>query len=103
MGAMPQRNIKRTHHAEPNSSGKVRKFENFKFAMGIGANWIDQDTGITYHIQEYQEKLKDPTIPKEQKPTKIRMSKNGKDIGYADEWDVKEKMRDPEPDPRYLP
>ena len=100
---MPQRNIKKRTHTEPMSSGKYRKLDNFKTAMGMGANWIDQDSGIMYHIQDYYEALHDPHIPKDQKPTKIHMTnyKTGEDLGWADEWFVAEKMRDPEPDPRY--
>lgn len=98
-----QRTIKKNKHAESFSSGKIRSLDNFKTAMGLGANWIDQDTGIMYHIQEYCELLRDPKIPKDAKPTKIKMSdvKTGKTIGYADEYTVKERMKDPIPDPRY--
>lgn len=89
--------------AIPQSSGKRRRLENFKTALGMGANWIDQDTGIMYHIQEYYDAMHDPRIPKDKKPTKIRMTKykTGEDLGYADDWLVAEKMKDPEPDPRY--
>ena len=71
--------------------------------MGLGANWVDQDEGVVYHIQEYQEALKNPKIPKDQKPTAIRMTdmKTGKELGWADEYLVAQKMKDPEPDPRY--
>lgn len=56
-----------------------------------------------YMIQEYYEMIHDPKIPKDQKPTRIRMVdyKTGKDIGWADEYTVAQKMKDPEPDPRY--
>lgn len=89
--------------AIPQSSGKRRRLENFKTALGMGANWIDQDTGIMYHIQEYYDAMHDPRIPKDKKPNKIRMTKykTGEDLGYADDWLVAEKMKDPEPDPRY--
>lgn len=99
----PQRNIRRNNHAEPMSSGKYRRLGNFKMAMSMGANWIDQDSGIMYHIQEYYEALHDSKIPQDKKPTKIRMTKvsDGSEIGWADEWVVAEKMKDPEPDPRY--
>ena len=103
MGKMAQRNIKVNKHAEPMSSGKYRRLENFKTAMGMGADWIDLDKGIRYHIQEYYDALHDPTIAPDKKPTKIRMTnyKTGEDLGSADEWLVAEKMKDPEPDPRY--
>ena len=89
--------------AIPGSSGKIRRLQNFKMALGMGANWIDQDSGIMYHIQEYYEALHDPKIPKDQKPTQIRITnyKTGEDLGYVDEVFVAEKMKDPEPDPRY--
>ena len=95
--------IRKSKHAEPMSSGKIRKMENFKTALGMGANWVDLDTGIEYHIQEYYDALHDPKIPKDKKPTMIKMTKykTGKIIGYADENIVAEKMKDPEPDPRY--
>ena len=99
----PTRNIRRNKHAEPGSSGKIRRLDNFKMAIGMGANWIDQDSGIMYHIQDYYESLHDPKIKKEAKPTKIKMTniKTGEVIGWADEYEVAERMKDPEPDPRY--
>ena len=46
--------------------------------------------------------MHDPKIPKD-KPLQIRMTRvsDGKELGWADEWLVAEKMKDPEPDPRY--
>ena len=95
--------IRKNRPAVPGSSGKFRKLENFKLAVSTGSNWVDLDAGVTYMIQEYAEAIHDPKLPKDQKPTKIRMvdTKSGKDIGWADEWLVAEKMKDPEPDPRY--
>ena len=95
--------IRKNRPAVPGSSGKFRKLENFKLAVSTGSNWVDLDAGVTYMIQEYAEAIHDPKLPKDQKPTKIRMvdTKSGKDIGWADEWIVAEKMKDPEPDPRY--
>jgi hypothetical protein len=103
MNPFPQKTIRRNKHAEPMSSGKYRKLDNFKTAIGMGANWIDQDTGIMYHIQEYYEALHNPQIPADQKPTKIHMTnyKTGEDLGWADEYYVAMKMKDPEPDPKY--
>lgn len=100
---MNERIIKKTKKLEPQSSGRRRKLNNFKTALGMGSNWVDLNTGIMYMIQEYYEMLHDPTIPKDQKPTRIRMVeyKTGKDLGWADEYTVAEKMKDPEPDPRY--
>lgn len=100
---MPTRTIRKNKHAEPFSSGKIRHLDNFKTAMGMGANWIDLDSGIMYHIQEYYELLHDPKVSKESKPTKIKMTnyKTGELIGYADEYEVAERIKDPKPDPRY--
>ncbi len=93
----------RNKTAKPQSSGKRRRLDNFKTAVGLGVNWMDMDTGIMYHIQEYSEALHDPKIPKDKKPTKIKMSNimTGEELGWADEYTVAEKMKDPEPDPRY--
>lgn len=103
MPFFPEKHINRNKPTEPRSSGKIRKMENFKFAMGLGANWIDQDTKIMYHIQEYYDALHDPKIPNDKKPTKIRMTnyQTGEELGWVDEYLVAEKMKDPEPDPRY--
>lgn len=100
---MNERVIRKNNTAIPGSSGKKRKLDNYKFAIGLGANWVDQDAGIMYMIQEYAEALHDPKIPKDKKPTRIRMVRlsDHTDIGWADEWVVAEKMKDPEPDPRY--
>ena len=82
---------------------KEKKMNNFRFALGYGMNWVDMDTGILYHIQDYKEALDDPKIPKDQKPTKIKMSKvsDGTVIGWEDPIIVAKKMQDPPPDPRY--
>lgn len=100
---MNERIIKKNKRLEPQSSGRKRKLDNFKLAFGMGTNWVDLDTGIMYMIQEYSEMIHDPKIPKDQKPTRIRMVeyKTGKDLGWVDEQTVEEKMKDPEPDPRY--
>ena len=100
---MNEKNIKVNKSAVPGSSGKTRKLSNFKLAVSMGVNWIDMDTGIMYMIQEYSDALHDPKIPKDKKPTKIRMIRvsDNTDLGMADEFVVAEKMKDPEPDPRY--
>ena len=100
---MSERVIRKNKPAVPGSSGKRRKLDNFKLAVSLGTNWIDMDTGIMYMIQEYAEALHDPKVPKDKKPTKIRMVKykTGEDLGMADEYVVEQKMKDPEPDPRY--
>ena len=98
-----ERVIRRNKKLEPGSSGRKRKLNNFKFAFGTGSNWVDLDSGIMYMIQEYSELVHDPKVPKDQKPTRIRMVdyKSGETIGWADEFTVSQKMKDPEPDPRY--
>lgn len=100
---MNERTIRKNKRTEPGSSGKKRKLTNFKLAVSLGSNWVDLDAGIIYMIQEYAEMLHDPKIPKDQKPTKIRMVdyKTNRDLGWADETLVEQKMKDPEPDPRY--
>lgn len=82
---------------------KGKKLDNFKFAMGTSMNWVDLDAGVIYHIQEYKEALNDPKIPKDKKPTKIRMTRlsDNSEIGWADAFVVEQKMNDPDPDPRY--
>ena len=100
---MSERNIRRKKSLEPGSSGRKRKLNNFKLAFGTGSNWVDLDSGVMYMIQEYSEMMRDPKVPDDQKPTKIRMVnyKTGELIGWADEAVVEQKMKDPEPDPRY--
>lgn len=100
---MIERNIRKNKSLEPGSSGRRRKLNNFKLAVGMGSNWVDLDTGVMYMIQEYSDMIHDPKIPEDQKPTRIRMVnyKTGEDIGWADEYAVEQKMKDPEPDPRY--
>jgi len=100
---MDEKVIRKNRSVISGSSGKRRKLDNFKLAVGMGVNWVDMDTGIMYMIQEYSDALHDPKIPKDKKPTKIRMVKyaTGEDLGYVDEVVVEEKMKDPEPDPRY--
>ncbi len=95
--------IKKNQHAEPGSSGRRRSLENYKTAMGMMCNWADLDTGIMYHIQDYAEAMHDPKIPADKKPTKIKMTriKDGTEIGWLEPELVAEKMKDPEPDPRY--
>lgn len=82
---------------------KRKPMDYFKMAMGLGTNWIDLDSGIIYMIQEYKEALDNPEV--NPKPTKIRMVRagTGEEIGWADEYTVAEKMKDPKEDPRYAP
>ena len=100
---MSERIIRKNKSLEPGSSGRKRKLSNFRLAVGTGSNWVDLDAGVMYMIQEYSEMLHDPKVPADQKPTKIRMVKykTGEDLGWADQYVVEQKMKDPEPDPRY--
>ena len=89
---------------------KQKNVDNFKFALGMGYNWVDLDKNILYYIEEYKE-----AIEKGEKPKGIRMGSlteteigpdgktRPKDLGYADPDKVAEQMKDPEPDSRYLP
>ena len=57
-----------------NTQETIKRADNFKFALGMGTNWADLDKGYMYMIQEYAEKINDPKIPNDQKPTKIRIT-----------------------------
>jgi len=78
---------------------KKHPMKNYDFCFGAGVNYYDMETGLMYHIQEYKE-----AIDKGEKPTKIRVSIGG-DISKTTAWlepeIVAERMKDPEPDPRY--
>lgn len=82
---------------------KKRKANNFKFALGMGLNWVDMDKKCIYMIQEYAEKLRDPSIPLDKKPKKIRvMSMDEKtQLDFLEPEIIEERMKDPEPDARY--
>ena len=78
---------------------KKHELRNYDFCFGGGYNWYDMSSGRMYHIQEYKEALE-----KGEKPKGIRVSIGG-DINKTVEWldpvICKERMKDPEPDPRY--
>ncbi len=83
---------------------RKRKADNFKFALGMGTNWADLDKGVMYMIQEYKEKLDDPTIPADKKPTKIRVcdiNNTSITLDWVAPEVIQERMKDPEPDPKY--
>ncbi len=98
-----ERNLTKQKQAKTGSSGMRRKFSNYKFALGMGMNWVDLDKGVIYHIQEYRDAWEDRTIPQDKKPNQIRMTdlKTNQVIGWADPEIVAERMKDPEPDPCY--
>lgn len=76
------------------------EMRNYEFCYGMKANWVDMRTGKMYHIQEYRE-----AIDRGEKPKGIRISKwddpKQENIGYIGEYELRDLMRDPEPDPRY--
>lgn len=78
---------------------KKHALKNYDFCYGAGVNYYDLTNGVMYHIQEYKE-----AIDRGEHPKGIRISVGG-DISKTKEWldpiIVKERMEDPEPDPRY--
>ena len=78
---------------------KKSELRNFDFCSGMGVNWVDMDSGRMYHIQEYKE-----AMDRGENPQKIRVttySDPNTTIEWLDPMIVKERMEDPEPDPRY--
>lgn len=78
---------------------KKHELRNYDFCAGMGVNWVDMDTGKFYHIQEYCEKMASG-----EHPEKIRVSPYSdpnETLEWVDPMIVKERMQDPEPDPRY--
>lgn len=78
---------------------KKHELRNYDFCFGAGLNWYDLEKGFMYHIQEFKESL-----VRGEKPQGIRVTIGG-DISKTVEWVdpiiLKERMKDPEPDPRY--
>ena len=78
---------------------KKHALKNYDFCYGMGVNWIDLDNGKMYHIQEYREALE-----RGEKPKGIRVTNIGNEeetVEIVDPYIVKERMKDPEPDPRF--
>lgn len=78
---------------------KKHELKNFDFCYGMKANWVDMDKGLMYHIQEYKE-----AIDRGEAPKGIRVTKWGNPadtIEWVDEFIVRERMKDQEPDPKY--
>lgn len=78
---------------------KKHELKNYDFCYGMKANWVDMDTGKMYHIQEYRE-----AIDRGEHPKGIRVTKWGNEnetLEYVGEYTVRERMKDPEPDPKY--
>lgn len=78
---------------------KKHKMKNYEFCFGAGVNFYDLEKGVMYHIQEYKEALE-----RHEQPKGIRVTIGG-DINKTIEWldpiILAERMKDPEPDPRY--
>ena len=78
---------------------KKHELRNYDFCYGMGVNWVDLNTGKMYHIQEYKE-----AIERGEKPEGIKVSYTCKPddiIEVVGEYTLRERMKDPEPDPRY--
>jgi hypothetical protein len=82
-----------------NEPRKKHELVNYDFCFGSGSNWYDLNTGRMYHIQEYKEAL-----DRGEHPKGIRVTQ-GDDISKTIEWVdpviARERMKDPEPDPRF--
>ena len=78
---------------------KKHELKNYDFCYGMKANWVDMETGRMYHIQEYREAIDRGEIPKG-----IRVTQWGdpeKTLEWIDEYTLRQRMTDPEPDPKY--
>lgn len=78
---------------------KKHEMRNYDFCYGAGVNWYDMEKGQMYHIQEYKEALE-----KGERPKGIRVTIGGdiqKTVEWIDPVVCEERMKDPEPDPRY--
>lgn len=78
---------------------KKHELRNYDFCYGMGVNWYDMSNGLMYHIQEYRE-----AIDRGEQPQGIRVTVGGdisKTVEWVNEYAMRERMKDPEPDPRY--
>ena len=76
---------------------KKHKIDHYDFCFGGGMNWYDLNTCKLYMIQEYKE-----ACDRGEQPTTIRVTGiDGKTIGEITPSELRELMKDPEPDPRY--
>ena len=76
---------------------RKHEMRNFDFCYGAAVNFYDMNSGYMYMIQEYRE-----AIDRGEHPVGINIHDgNGNHIGVIGEYALREKMRDPEPDPRY--
>ena len=74
------------------------KMNDFDFFYGGYMNWVDLTTNKTYFIQEYHE-----AMDRNESPKGIRWVGVDGDTGYETEAHVRAIIKDPEPDPRYMP
>jgi len=79
---------------------KKHELKNYDFCYGMGVNWVDMDRGKMYHIQEYKEAIEHGEIPKGIRVTKWDDPSQAT-LEIVGEYTVRERMKDPEPDPRY--
>ncbi len=78
---------------------RKQTMKNFDFCYGAGVNFYEMETGYMYMIQEYREKM-----DRGEKPDRIDIQDGkGNVIGSIGEYALRERMKDPEPDPRYAP
>lgn len=78
---------------------KKHELNNYDFAFGASVNWYDMGKGLMYHIQEYKE-----AINRGEHPKGIRVTQGGdpnRTLEWLDPVVAKERMADPDPDPRY--
>ena len=78
---------------------KKHELNNYDFCYGMKVNWVDMNTGKLYYIQEYAE-----AVERGEKPKGIKVAyTNDTDhiLEVLDPVVVRERMKDPEPDPRY--
>ena len=78
---------------------RKHRMDHFDFCYGSGTNWVDMNTGLMYHIQEYKERKE-----KGEDVDKIRVTRwdiPNSEQEPVSEMKLREIMEDPEPDPRY--
>lgn len=84
---------------EYESPRRKTPLQNYDFCYGMGANYVDTEPPCTtYFIQEYKEAIESGI-----KPPGIRWVNVNGEEGYITPYQLKEKMKDPEPDPKYAP
>ena len=77
---------------------KKHSMKDFDFCYGSGLNWVDLIDNTVYFISEYKD-------AKEigEKPSGIRYQTVDGEEGLISEIKLRDKMVDPEPDPRTAP